>query len=70
MLSMALPRGRRWEDKPRKPRPNAARAMAAVQAALADPSPLEGDALAFRAQLHIEADAARMRQAPLPLKGT
>lgn len=67
---MALPRGRRWVDKPRKPRPNTGRAMALVQAALADPTPLEGGALALRAQLHIEADAAHTRQAPLPLKGT
>lgn len=70
MLILALPRGRRWMDKPRKPRPNTGAGLAQALAALDDPRPLEGDALAMRAQLHIEADAARTRQAPLPLKGT
>ena len=68
-MIVALPRGRRWVDQPRRPWPNTGRGLAQALAALDDPRPLEGDALALRAQLHIEAEAARSRQAPLPLKG-
>ena len=63
---MGLPRGRRWQDRPRAARPSAAAGVQAALEALASGPPIE-DPIAYREQLHREVEARRQRQAELPL---
>lgn len=64
---MALPRGRRWVDRPRKANPTTAEKLrAAVAAGFAANDPIP-DMLAYRDQVHRAADACSRRQGELPL---
>ncbi|MEN1942673.1 hypothetical protein WCE55_02275 [Luteimonas sp. MJ293] len=64
---MVLPRGRRWQDRPRAAKPTAAARVQAVLDALHSDTAAIPDPIAYRDQLHREVEARRQRQGQLPL---